>query len=484
MSSEGFFGLREWDNLTGFCQEWAACAQSFRPISDFTGRSVSVPLCRWDNLRRGKGIIGIEEVTDPKLPGRRIYQWEWHSDELGDPGDPQWISRGFGIKTFKAGEQYRIVIHSLPGWEIFDEETGLWKIWETGAAIQWASMKAGDVFPNGEMQIGYNYRDHSGRWRIVKNSDFSFVIGAQAIEQYILSIQVSPPEAGRVEALPAKGSYIPGEEVSIRAIPEQGYEFEEWIGDLTGSDATIRIIMDSNKFAIAQFTGSEIPHVPIIEDIIKWIKAALAELRDWITAQLDALLDQIEGIFRPILETVLAPLKTALFWVQEQILEIVDWITAKIPEMLAWIEEKVGEIWEWVTDTIPEALNWMRARIDELWEWFRTELPAIIGSIREVLEGVWEWLKTEIPQKFQEIMDQISGVIEWLTGLKEEIFKFFEEKLAEVWAILNLIKDDLIEFFKDPLGWVIANIFEPMVSSFVDGFEQALKEEEGEFQPA
>jgi hypothetical protein len=50
---------------------------------------------------------------------------------------------------------------------------------------------------------------------------------------YELTTEVSPTSGGTV--IPAKGSYDSGELVTISAIPEKGYVFKNWNGDILGN---------------------------------------------------------------------------------------------------------------------------------------------------------------------------------------------------------------------------------------------------------
>jgi uncharacterized repeat protein (TIGR02543 family) len=50
------------------------------------------------------------------------------------------------------------------------------------------------------------------------------------------------------------GGYVPGSSVNVVATPNPGYLFSGWIGDYTGSDNPIAIVMDSNKAITANFS--------------------------------------------------------------------------------------------------------------------------------------------------------------------------------------------------------------------------------------
>jgi uncharacterized repeat protein (TIGR02543 family) len=62
---------------------------------------------------------------------------------------------------------------------------------------------------------------------------------------------------GSVTKNPNQTTYAEGTNVTLTAVPDGGWEFTAWSGDLTGSDNPEFIIMDSNKTVTATFT--EIP---------------------------------------------------------------------------------------------------------------------------------------------------------------------------------------------------------------------------------
>jgi len=59
---------------------------------------------------------------------------------------------------------------------------------------------------------------------------------------------------GSVTKTPNKASYNHGEEVTLQPLPDTGYSFVNWSGDLTGSSNPATIIMDANKSVTANFT--------------------------------------------------------------------------------------------------------------------------------------------------------------------------------------------------------------------------------------
>jgi len=59
---------------------------------------------------------------------------------------------------------------------------------------------------------------------------------------------------GSIELDPPGGVYPEGTPVTLTASPASGWQFDGWVGDVSGSDNPITIIMDRNKTVIALFT--------------------------------------------------------------------------------------------------------------------------------------------------------------------------------------------------------------------------------------
>ena len=69
---------------------------------------------------------------------------------------------------------------------------------------------------------------------------------------YTLTTQVSPEEGGTIQ--PAGGEFLEGNSVEIVANPAEGYVFDYWEGDLTGSSNPEVIRFVSNRTVTAHFT--------------------------------------------------------------------------------------------------------------------------------------------------------------------------------------------------------------------------------------
>ena len=74
---------------------------------------------------------------------------------------------------------------------------------------------------------------------------------------YELNISINPPGRGRVRKTPDKPYYVYGDEVQLKAIGDPGYPFQNWSGDLTGSENPVTITIDGNKNITANFTAEQ-----------------------------------------------------------------------------------------------------------------------------------------------------------------------------------------------------------------------------------
>ncbi|MCX7956272.1 MAG: InlB B-repeat-containing protein, partial [Endomicrobia bacterium] len=78
----------------------------------------------------------------------------------------------------------------------------------------------------------------------------------QGGENFTLEILVDPDDGGYVEKTPNKLYYASGENVTIKAIPNEGFAFEGWSGNLTGSQNPTTITITGNLRITAKFSRS------------------------------------------------------------------------------------------------------------------------------------------------------------------------------------------------------------------------------------
>jgi uncharacterized repeat protein (TIGR02543 family) len=77
--------------------------------------------------------------------------------------------------------------------------------------------------------------------------------GATPISYYLATVS-SPQDAGWIVRSPAGPSYLAGSVVSVTAYASDGYRFERWTGDASGTSATTTVTMTANKTVTAVFS--------------------------------------------------------------------------------------------------------------------------------------------------------------------------------------------------------------------------------------
>lgn len=105
-----------------------------------------------------------------------------------------------------------------------------------------------------------------GKVLIIKNADFSenAVETIDIRESYVLSVSANPSEGGTITGA---GEYYSGTEVSVRAVPNEGYSFDGWSDGISTNPRTV--VVDKNIELEANFkAGSkEITNFSIYEEI-------------------------------------------------------------------------------------------------------------------------------------------------------------------------------------------------------------------------
>ena len=111
------------------------------------------------------------------------------------------------------------------------------------------------VVKNPENMQGIAYTSDTNPLRLVMDADT--VVTAVFVEEpttyYTLDISVSPEGAGSIEKTPDLDQYPEGTTVTLTAIPNSGYIFDHWSGDISGSENPVTVVMNSNKTITAVF---------------------------------------------------------------------------------------------------------------------------------------------------------------------------------------------------------------------------------------
>lgn len=83
--------------------------------------------------------------------------------------------------------------------------------------------------------------------------DFGPINGGSSTQTYTLNISATN---GNVSPNPAGSTYAAGTVVTLTPIPDNGFEFDSWSGDLIGNANPIQITMDGNKNVTANFVSA------------------------------------------------------------------------------------------------------------------------------------------------------------------------------------------------------------------------------------
>ena len=167
---------RVFNGWKGFCQSWNACAQLFQPDHDYTAKAVEVLLSKYQITRKGPLRILIQKQCVNCWECPVLWSHDFHSDDLPDPEVETWTRFTIPNLPLTAGQNYILVVHTLPGWLGWDGKK--WKSWEAGAAIIWAywSHHQQVGYPRGSYLSGCNFQDSSGSWKKDPDSDATFCI--------------------------------------------------------------------------------------------------------------------------------------------------------------------------------------------------------------------------------------------------------------------------------------------------------------------
>lgn len=137
--------------------------------------------------------------------------------------------------------------------------------WEVRGNIEYVNSWGCDVFI-------INGQDYCGSWSnefLPIDNDVYYIQYSSSVawshveiagtnstgEEFTLTVNTSV--GGSVS--PSGGSYPEGTEVTLTATPDEGYVFDGWSGDASGTNTTISITMDSDKSITATFVEENVP---------------------------------------------------------------------------------------------------------------------------------------------------------------------------------------------------------------------------------
>lgn len=125
---------------------------------------------------------------------------------------------------------------------------------------------SGTTFPKGtkvtltaNAATGFQFSHWTGSGVSGNNSSVEITVNgdmavtANFVRMYSLTTNVSISGAGTITRSPSAGSYAEGTEVTLTANTNSGYRFTGWSGDVSGTGATVNILIDQNRSVTANF---------------------------------------------------------------------------------------------------------------------------------------------------------------------------------------------------------------------------------------
>jgi len=86
-------------------------------------------------------------------------------------------------------------------------------------------------------------------------------------QQYTVTVSANPTGGGIVTLKPSGGTYDVGNNIAVTAIPNNGYRFDHWSGDVTGTQNPVVLTIDGDKTIVAHFEktkGNQMYFLPFL----------------------------------------------------------------------------------------------------------------------------------------------------------------------------------------------------------------------------
>ncbi|HOC70814.1 MAG TPA: SUMF1/EgtB/PvdO family nonheme iron enzyme [Candidatus Hydrogenedentes bacterium] len=144
------------------------------------------------------------------------------------------------------------------------EAIGYLACWQQGSCLMSYAIRAAYLWQNGE---GYTYDaslDPPMCWELPAPAEgevmYSLMLGLGAVNPEYIHGSITPaPEPDEMclplEGQPWCGLYPEGTEVWLTPVPDAGYAFDHWTGDLSGNQVPALVVMNDDKHVIAEFVA-------------------------------------------------------------------------------------------------------------------------------------------------------------------------------------------------------------------------------------
>jgi glucuronoarabinoxylan endo-1,4-beta-xylanase len=196
-----------------------------------------------DNYFQSLGSVPSEGTME--LPSQSVTTLVFGGDISVIPVESIGVSPS--SLTMLAGNSYQLSVTILP-----DDATNKNVTWASTNTNILTVDNQGVVTATGEGSASIIVTAEDGALTSICN----ITVLPANVEKYF-SLSLNTIGNGTVSLSPTGEVYMAGTEVTLTAVPMEGYRFDGWGGDVSGSNETIILVMDTNKTVEATF--SEIP---------------------------------------------------------------------------------------------------------------------------------------------------------------------------------------------------------------------------------
>jgi len=208
------------------------------------------------------GVLSVIKLKVLETANPGPYQLNFREALLTDDEFnflPDVISQGASINVMgKVAATYAVRVEAAPSEGGYVEpESG---VYESGERLELKAVPAeGWKF----VRWGRDLTGSSNEAELVMDDNkwvVAYFSPAEAVaEMCYLKVMEDPSEGGHVRHSAGGGEgefrFESGEVVQFMAVPEEGYQFDYWSGDVSGRDPSVRLVMDGNKRVVAHFNA-------------------------------------------------------------------------------------------------------------------------------------------------------------------------------------------------------------------------------------
>jgi len=154
---------------------------------------------------------------------------------------------------------YELTIDSTDGGEVIEPGEGTFEYDDETVVDLEAEPEEGYEFVEWTGDTENIEDPESSETTITMMDDHTITAEFEEVELIYYGLTVNVEGEGEVDISPDQDEYEDGEEVTLTAVPEDGWSFVEWTGDHEGTEEEITITMDSDMTITAHFEEDEEP---------------------------------------------------------------------------------------------------------------------------------------------------------------------------------------------------------------------------------